>query len=143
MTHDDKYGHTGRELELMLQRKKPLSMFYDDADFPDDESVIPQQAFDRFVADGLFAKGEEVFEMAIHPQTHQPIRVKYVLYALREEAWRIPAMFLLLKTSLSTTTKPDEGLDRMESALLGYTNEQSDSYHGRRVAAGPLRSPQD
>jgi hypothetical protein len=37
-------NHTGKELQLMLEGKRPLSMFYDDADKEPDERIIPERA---------------------------------------------------------------------------------------------------
>ena len=54
---DADYGHTGRELELMLSGVKPLSMFYDDPNELPDERIIPELEFDTQVASGMFVKG--------------------------------------------------------------------------------------
>ena len=122
-------GHEGRELELMLAGKKPLSMFYDGAD--EKESVIPEDEFDPFVKNGQFAKGTEIFERALDPRTGKPYRIEYVLYALKEEEWRIRAMFLVLRT-LMGMAKADEGIDRITGSLLGYSDEENDQYIASR-----------
>lgn len=106
-------------------------MFYDDADISDEESVIPYGQFEPYVERGRFSKRVEIFEGGINPQNGKPQRVKYVLYAVKGEEWRIPAMLLTVRTTLRTTVLPDEGLMRMESALLGYTDEESDAYYAR------------
>jgi hypothetical protein len=125
--------HSGRELELMLSKRKPLSMFYDDASVDRAESVIPEDEFDKYVEGGLFAKGTRVFELAFDPRTGQPHRVKYVLYALKEEEWRIPAMFLVLETDLRIKQR-EEGIQRMIGALLGYTDQEIDDHWARHLA---------
>jgi hypothetical protein len=43
-------------------------------------------------------KEARVYDLATHPKTGRPVRVRYVLYALKSEEWRIPAMFLALET---------------------------------------------
>lgn len=135
MAGRESLNHTGNELALMLEHKKPLSMFYDDADVSDEESVIPEREFDEFVRNGLMIKEEMVFTLQNNPKTGRSCRVKYVLYALANEQWRIPAMFLAIKTMLRIG-RADEGIDRMMSALLGYTDEQIDAFVQQRRAAG-------
>jgi hypothetical protein len=128
---DNLYGHTGRELELMSAGGKPLAMFYEDADTSDEDSSIPYSQFEPHVSSGRFAKGMEIYEGSIDPRNGRLQRVKYVLYALKTEQWRIPAMFLVIRTTLRTKVLPDEGLLRMESALLGYSDAEIDAYIAR------------
>jgi hypothetical protein len=120
--------HDGKELELMLSEKKPLAFFYEDADMSPTASQVPEVDFDPFVEEGRLCKGEVVVEGAIDPRTARPVRTRYVLYAVREEQWRIPAMILVWRTMLRTKKRPDEGLDRLTGSLLGYTDEQNDEY---------------
>ena len=115
----------------MLSGKKPLAMFYDRADVAEEDSVIPYSDFEPYVRQGRFVKGVEIFESRLTPQEARRERIKFVLYAVSGEEWRIPAMLLVIRTTLRTTVLPDEGLMRMESALLGYTDEESDAYHAR------------
>lgn len=121
-------SHTGRELELMLKGDKPLAVFCEDANVPDSESVNPLTEFDQHVKRGVFSKAEEIYEGGSDPKTGRPIKSKYVLYAIKGEEWRIPAMLLLRKTRRGMTNLPDEGLSRMESALLGYSEAEIDAY---------------
>jgi hypothetical protein len=130
MTNPD-YGHTGRELELMLTGTKPLAMFYDDNEEPD-ERIIPVKEFDGYVRSGLFVKGTRVFDLAIDPRTGRPVQVRYVLYALKSEAWRVNAMFLVKETLLKLRYRkgPDEAIERMTSNLLGYSDEDFERHFG-------------
>jgi hypothetical protein len=114
----------------MIDGKKPLSMFYDDADEERDERIIPEGAFGKFVATGQFSKAERVFELAYDPRIGRNRRVRYVLYSLKE--WRLEAMFLVLKATLSTPNYI-EGLDRMTGYLLGYTDSEVEAYIGSRT----------
>lgn len=123
------FGHTGRELELMLTGDKPLSMFYDDADQEPDERIIPEVQFDEYVVSGVFAKGVRIFDLAIHPKTRRPVRVRYVLYALKSEEWRIPAMFLVIETGRMIET-PSKAIDWITSRLLGYSDEDIEKHFG-------------
>ena len=126
---DADYGHTGRELELMLSGVKPLSMFYDDPNELPDERIIPEEELDAHVASGMFVKGTKVFDLALHPQTGKPVQVRYVLYAPKGEAWRIPAMFLTIETSLQVQG-PNEAIDRITSKLLGYSDADIEAHYG-------------
>jgi hypothetical protein len=116
--------HCGRELELMLAGRKPLALFYDDALAPAGEAAIPEARFDAYVARGDLVKGAATLELP-DPELGEPARVRYVLYALREEHWRIPAMLLALELHGRAPGLADEGLERMICALLGYTPEET------------------
>lgn len=120
--------HDGHELELMISGRKPLAFFYEDADTPSVESLIPEDDSDRLVKDGRFCKGEFVVEGSLDPRTGRPVRTRYVLYSTKEEQWRIPAMIMVWRTMLRTKKRPDEGLDRLAGSLLGYTDAQNDEY---------------
>lgn len=115
-------GHTGRELELMLAGRKPLALFYDDADDP--LGAIPEAQFEPHVAAGAFVKGELVQELA-DPELGRPGRVRYVLYALAAEHWRVPAALLAIRTRLQVNALADEGLERLLCALLGYSEDET------------------
>jgi hypothetical protein len=127
-------NHTGRELQLMLDKKKPLSMFYDDADVTKDETVIPEEEFDSLVELGILTKGDRIFEGAYDPRIQRPRRTRYVLYALKGEEWRIEAMFLVLHTR-SLMSGYDEGLDRITGLLLGYTDDEVNRYVASRTTS--------
>ena len=124
-------NHEGKELELMLEGKKPLAMFYDDPDEDQDERIVPAEAFDRFVRSGAFMKAERSFELAFDRRIGRNLRIRYILYCLKGEEWRIEAMFLALKVRL-TVRGYDEGIDRIVGALLGYSDDEVDSYIAAR-----------
>ncbi|KAB0264663.1 hypothetical protein [Microvirga brassicacearum] len=122
--------HTGRELELMLQGKKPLAVF-SGTSFADD-SDSTEQAFEKYVEEGLFVK-QEVFDAwtdkpVIGGRTALGYRVR--LYALTHEAWRIPA-YLLFRRVLEKC-RWNEALERLEGWLLGYTDEQNEEWLAKR-----------
>ena len=60
-----------------------------------------------------------------------------MLFAVRDEAWRIPA-FLLTQRVFYRTRTYTEQIERMQSELLGYTTEEieqggsTESRHHRR-----------
>jgi hypothetical protein len=125
-------NHTGKELQLMLEDKKPLSMFYDDADAEPDERIIPEREFTNLVEDGRFSKAERIFEVAYDPRIGRNRRVRYVLYCLKGEEWRLEAMFLV-KKAVQKTPDYDEGLGRMTGYLLGYTDDEVEAYIASRT----------
>ncbi len=113
--------HTNRELALMLDGMKPLAAFSEEYPSSTDESVIPEQLFDRYVADGLFLKREYV-----ETEILKGYRTRRILYARSDEAWRIDAYILLWHTA--KVTGWNESLERMEGFLLGYEEWQTDAY---------------
>ena len=71
--------HTGAELELMLQGKKPLATFCDFFASSFNEAIIPEQAFAPHVDSGRFVKRVSVVG-------ELPNQLRRVLYALPQEA---------------------------------------------------------
>ncbi len=51
--------------------------------------------------------------------------MRYVLYAVPAEQWRIPAALLALRTRLKVNALADEGLERYLCALLGYSDDET------------------
>ncbi|MBP0639904.1 hypothetical protein [Cupriavidus sp. AcVe19-6a] len=112
--------HTNRELLLMLQGRKPLSVFTDEEPSTDCISpLFPEVKFDAHVGMGRFVKYEyaEAVDNGLH-------RVRWVFYALPEEAWRIKAYVLLFETSKHSGW--NEGFERMQGSLLGYSEQEND-----------------
>lgn len=112
--------HTNRELLLMLQGSKPLSVFTDDE--PSTGSIsplFPEAKFDAHVAAGRFVKYEHA-----EPVDNGLRRVRWVFYALPKEAWRINAYVLLFETSKRSGW--NEGFERMQGSLLGYSEQEND-----------------
>jgi hypothetical protein len=120
-------NHTGHELELMLARKMPLATFYGEIGELPDEELIPEERFGPSISSGEFVRGETILELAYHPVWKRNVKVKYVFYALKNEAWRIPAMVLVLTTRLKTQA-PDVTSERLVGALLGYTDAEIDAH---------------
>lgn len=116
--------HTGAELELMLQDKKPLAAFCDSFASSFDEAIIPEQAFAPHVESGRFVKRVSVVG-------ELPNQLRRVLYALPQEARRIDAY--LLMWSLAEKTGWNETLERMEGHLLGYEDWQCDFHIEHRL----------
>ncbi len=113
--------HTNRELALMLDGVKPLAVFSEYHPSLTEESVIPERLFDRYVLAGRFVKREYVSIDVL-----QGYRIRRVLYARPDEAWRIDAYILLWHAA--QVTGWNESLERMEGFLLGYEEWQTDAY---------------
>jgi hypothetical protein len=120
-------NHTGRELELMLAGKKPLAMFYAEVGELPHEELIPEEQFATYVSSGKFVRGETISEGAYHPIWKRNVKIKYVFFALKNEAWRIPAMMLVLTTQIKTAA-PDITIERLTGALLGYTEAEIEAW---------------
>jgi len=121
--------HTNRELILMLARSKPLAAYVEDHPRVTVHEVIPESAFEPYVVSGRFVKREKLYPgsdgvAGVRNGAHRSIR--RVLYAQREEAWRIDAYLLLHETAVYSGW--NEGFERMEGTLLGYEQWQNDAY---------------
>jgi hypothetical protein len=117
----------------MLEGKKPLAMFYAEVSELPNEELIPEEDFAPHVTSGRFVRGEMIIEAAYHPKLERNVRVKYIFFALKDQAWRIEAMKLLLKESGKSGW--NETCERMEGSLLGYTDEENDVHCRGRFAA--------
>jgi hypothetical protein len=122
--------HEGRELELMLSGRKPLSMFVVDA-----EGLFPEQDFDAHVTAGRLKKAVSV-EMATAPPGGT-VEVRTIIYAVPAEEWRMKALRLVLDLYASSGPgwKPD--LERVIGTLLGYEREDIEEFIGRLPALPP------
>jgi hypothetical protein len=120
-------NHTNRELELMLSGRKPLAVFHDEISVLPNEEIIPEERFQPYVDEGRFVRSEAVFNFGFNQRIGRDAQIKYVLYALSTEAWRIHAFILLKRVTLKTKRNPEE-IERMESLLLGYTDEEVDAW---------------
>ena len=109
--------HEGRELELMLQGCKPLSVFV--VESPDPDWVeFPEDEFDSEVSLGRLIKFERSRKTETPAGT--PIEIRIVYYSVPQEKWRIPAIIFIedLYTTLGPGYRPD--LERVIGNLLGY-----------------------
>jgi len=116
--------HTNIELPLMLERKKPLSMFTEMYPTPDGSSTIPEHLFDPHVESSLFSKLEYYEPMPHLAPAYYAMRV--VLYALCGEEWRLSAYAMV--RNLAAKVGWEDNLIRLEGTLLGYAEWQNDVY---------------
>lgn len=117
-------SHTGRELPLMLQRRKPLAVFRTVICEGCDQGDFGEAQFDARVAEGLFVKRECV--RAGMGNLKPGMSERMVLYARKGKEWRIDAYLLLCDMALGVQW--NDGFERVEGALLGYHDWESDAY---------------
>lgn len=117
--------HEDRELELMLSGRKPLSYFFVEVGTARD--LFPEAEFDRHVASGFLIKEERV-EPLVSPEDGEPTSARNILYATRNEAWRIPAMRTVqdIYRRMGPGWRPD--LERIIGSLLGYDSEDVEAF---------------
>ena len=108
----------------MLAGKKPLAVFHDVIESLPNEIIIPEEKFSPYVINGSIIKEEAIF--AKKYRTKEEV-IKFVLYAVKGEEWRIPA-YLMVKRTFNKTGRNPEELERIESELLGYTQEEIDAW---------------
>jgi hypothetical protein len=123
--------HTGFELALMLEERKPLAVFSDA--FPSELLDELVGRFDPYVASGRFVRrivDRPLPEPRRSPNGSRAKRVREVYVALPGEAWRIDA-FLLLR-EVGAKAGWNDALERFEGTLLGYEEWQNDWWQQNR-----------
>lgn len=118
----DDNSHTGRELLLMIQGLKPLSVFSDEEKYFENSYELIQRAFDKYVTSGDMVKYSYVYDGL----GYKGIKQKRLMYALSEETWRIPAYKALWK--LADKYGWNVGFERLEGFLLGYEETIDDFF---------------
>ena len=127
--------HTGRELEFMLARGKPLAHFSDAYPCEPNEEIFPELAFAPYVGSGLFETRDFVELLSEPPPGHPHIRgIRHLFYARRSESWRIDAYIVMMRAAEKDGWS--EGFERLEGCLLGYEEWQTDA-HLERARARP------
>lgn len=111
--------HTNRELLMMLAGEKPLAVFYDAYVAGNDSKVIRDEKFGPYVLAGRFIKREHI---EIDPEDASN-SIRWIFYALPSEGWRIDAYILMKRTAKFSGW--NDGFERFEGSLLGYTDEQN------------------
>lgn len=118
--------HTNRELEFMLKGIKPLAYFYDMI-FDDYDMWEEEEEFARHVASGVLVKHEEREAWEPYSYNGHLIKGRWIrFYAVKDEAWRIPAFLLLRK--IQDKHVWNDALERLQGSLLGYTDAQNDEW---------------
>lgn len=125
--------HTGYELALMLDGRKPFARF--SIEYPVEPGDFPEgDLFEPYVQSGLLIKrvmDNEPFEKPVRVSNGRVyLGVRQVFYARRGQEWRIDAYMLLWKQLEHGPW--NETLERLDGSILGYTDQQNDWWHARR-----------
>jgi hypothetical protein len=130
--------HEGRELELMLAGRKPLSLFSFEAGIQ--REIFPESQFDLQVAEGRFVKD---FRLVTFVSEGLETSMKNILYATASEAWRIPAMWVVqdIYHSMLPGWRPD--LERVIGSLLGYERNDVEMFIERLARSEKISSTLD
>lgn len=120
--------HEGRELELMIDGSKPLSMFVIESTDPG-WTEFPEKKFDEQVAAERFKKYVHITQAEIPGGGFIEIRTVY--YSLIEEEWRIRAFVFIdnLYKALGPGYRSD--LERIIGGLLGYSVDDVEHFLDR------------
>ena len=111
--------HTGYELALMVQGRKPYAFIeFDSANAP---SVTRKTRFDAYVTKGVLRAHEEIFDVGGQPGR----RIGQTFYAVAGEEWRIPAAEFI-RQNINSHGDGYENRERLQGALLGYERWQND-----------------
>ncbi|ACA15291.1 hypothetical protein M446_0732 [Methylobacterium sp. 4-46] len=132
--------HTGFELPLMLEGRKPLAVFSD---------LYPVDWLDELLArfDPAVSEGRIVRRLVDRPASGprsagEPcgLRIREAYFALPGEEWRIDAAIRLRREVSSGWT---EAMERREGALLGYEDWQNDWWIAHRFRRLSGTAPAD
>jgi hypothetical protein len=120
--HNDDFDrrptHTGRELLLMLQGRKPFAAFIDEAQSRDQE-IIPEHLFEPYVAAERFSKRVVLEDLNLPGKL--PVPMRRVMHAAVGEEWRFDAFISLW--ALAKKYGWNDGFEKIEGFLYGYESE--------------------
>jgi len=113
--------HTRYELPLLLDDRKKLARFL--YVYPREEAFDGEDAFDRWVANGVLHK--EVVDEPFEKPIGDLQGARNVYYTPKGEEWRVPAHKLIQKAS-DKSGGWNEHFERLEGMLFGYEDWQND-----------------
>ncbi|WP_241022529.1 hypothetical protein [Burkholderia sp. Se-20373] len=114
--------HTGYELALMVQGRKPFGFIEFNSEWR--PSVLLKARFDEYVAQGVLHSHEIIVDAPARPG-RPARRIGQILYTLKGEEWRIPALEFF-RQNVNLHGDGCENMVRLEGALLGYERWQND-----------------
>lgn len=127
--------HEGRELELMLDGKKPLSMF----SYLVEGGFVPypEAEFEKYVSTGRLKKVVSDQSTTVRGEL---LTNRRVLYALPNEDWRIRAFLFVqaLYDSFGPGWRPD--FEMIIGSLLGYDREDIEAFINLRIQESDARA---
>ena len=109
----------------MLAGRKPLAMFYACAHELPWEELVPEDAFRPHVDAGLVSR--EDIELEATTPAGNAVVLRYVFYAARGQEWRLQLMSVLVRAHYSGGGW-NETCERVQGALLGYTDEENEAH---------------
>lgn len=117
--------HEGKELSLMLKGEKPMAVFCDDVtdQKTSQEAIIPKDAFAPYITSGQIKKFEKIFSVQKTGKT-----LLYVCYTQNAEEWRAQTFFWIKENTLSGTMPNDHVADILIGQLLGYCEDDIQSF---------------
>ena len=122
-------NHTGRELELLCAGTKPLAWFIFSMDYEQDLYVAHRAQFAPLVDSGRLVEASYDETLTYDPKLERNLLVRTVLYALPEEAWRMPALRMILEVSCThRDIGHNEIINRLMGRLLGYTEQEIEAF---------------
>jgi hypothetical protein len=116
--------HTGYELPLMLERRKPFSYFVQE--YPPHHHFC-EEYFEAYVSKGMIQKLVELepFPAPVRGKDGRAFEgTRSVFYTLKGEEWRIPAWKLVRAAGQKSGWNAE--FERLEGMLLGYEEWQVD-----------------
>jgi hypothetical protein len=138
--------HTGFELFLMLEGRKPFAKFSDG--YPSQWLNDQISRFTPFVEAGRLLSrtiSEPFAKPGRFPDGSAMQGIRQVFFAVPGQEWRIDAYLLLVEVGLKSGW--NDALERYEGSLLGYEDWQNDWWLGRgtlswqRRNKGAVKSP--
>lgn len=124
--------HTGFELALMLEGRKPLSAF--SGTCPSqwlDDYLMP---FGRYVSEGRILRRVVDRVSPARPRKNlRELRLRHIFFALPGEEWRVDSYLAMLDAMAETGWT--EVLERRQGELLGYLDWQRDWWETQRKGA--------
>lgn len=131
--------HTGYELALMLEGRKPLAVFGDV--YPADWLDETASRFEPFVEGGRLLRrvvDEPLSARYALAKTDLADTFRTVLVALPDQSWRIEAY--LAMEWMAARTGWNKKLERLQGTLLGYEDWQNDWWieHAPRLRPPPV-----
>lgn len=115
---DRRSAHTGRELLLMLEGKKPFAALVDEASSRD-QAIVPEDLFEPYVVAGRFSKRVVLEDLKLPGKL--PVPMRRVMSAGIGEDWHFDAFISLW--AMARKCGWNDGFQKLEGFLNGYETE--------------------
>jgi hypothetical protein len=128
-------SHNDRELALMRDGRKPLSVF-SGHEISDAEKSIYSRLFDPLVSQGLFSREE--YQISKNGRLLPGSRFDrnfILMYSVRGQEWRMET-YRLLRDAVAHVGHWNDEYERLFGTLLGYSDNENDAWLQRRAAWG-------